>query len=124
LASVAGEIQENDEMDCKQKRPPRQKVVVKIDGELVRVFGDNIDPIIIRVPVAHSVEAERQADEIVEMLLPLRFREICSADRLRAVGTTRPLFPSTLARSLATNELIGALNATTAPAQEVVAWML
>jgi hypothetical protein len=96
----AGEIQETH-MHSNIRRAPRQKVLILShpDGCL-EIFGEGIDVHLARVPVAFSPAAERQAEEVTGMLLPLRFRDLWRRDRLRAVGTTRPLLPSVLAASL------------------------
>ena len=110
-------------MDCSRRRVPRQKVLILShpDGHL-EIFGEAIDAHICRVPTASTIEAERQAEQVVEWLLPHRFRDLWQRDKLRAVGTSRPLLPSTLARSLATTKAVAALNSMTAQEQEVATW--
>ena len=77
----------------------------------VEAFADkNIDIHFARVPQSFSLEGERQAEELTEMMLPKRFRDLYRADKLRKTGTTRPLLPSTLRQSLGTNDLLKLLN--------------
>lgn len=110
-------------------RPPRFAVLIVIQGDgHIEAFAErHVDVHVARVPVSFSREAEQTAEDVAELLLPPRFRELFRRDRLRAVGTTRPLLPTTLARAIATNDLIAALDTTTsanAPIaeSEVVAW--
>jgi hypothetical protein len=63
-----------------------------------------------RVPAAFSIEGEAQAEDVMEALLPRRFRELWRADFLRVNGTTRPLLPSVLKQALGIKELCRKLN--------------
>jgi hypothetical protein len=63
-----------------------------------------------RVPAAFSIEGEAQAEDVMEALLPRRFRELWRADFLRATGSTRPLLPSVLRQSIGTKECLRLLN--------------
>ena len=111
-------------MDSIKSRGTRQKVLILShpDG-YVEIFGDGIDVHIARIPLATSRQAERQAEAVASMLMPLRFRELWRRDRLRTVGTTRPLLPSVLATSLATCEAVAAINSMNATErEEVTAW--
>ena len=66
------------------------------DGNL-EVFSDtNIDYHFARVPVAFDQDRECMSEEVSAMLLPVRYRDLWRADRLRLVGSTRPLLPSVL----------------------------
>lgn len=105
---------ETSSMDCTNRRSPRQKVLILShpDGYL-QVYGEpSLDVHVARIPVAHSVEAEFHAEAVVEMLLPMRFRQLLTTvypipgtksvrGPLRTVGTTAPLLPSVLQASLA-----------------------
>jgi len=79
-------------------RPQRYPVLaVSHPDGYIEVFADrNIDCKIARLPVAYSREAERQAESVMLDRLPPRYAELFWADHMRASGTTRPLFPSTL----------------------------
>jgi hypothetical protein len=59
-----------------------------------------------RVPVGFSREAQDQADDVAELLLPKRWREVWRADNLKVVGTTQPLLPSVLQASLAVPDVL------------------
>ncbi|TWU24775.1 hypothetical protein [Bythopirellula polymerisocia] len=92
-------------------QPRAAVLVVSHPNGHLEVFGDrHIVVHIARLPVANNIEAERIAQNVVEMLLDRPFLAVYRADKLRAVGTTRPLLPTVLARELATNELIRILN--------------
>ena len=113
-------------MNTPSPRPPRQRVLVvpHPDGHL-EVFGErNIAVHVARVPIAHSRDAERVADEVVDLRLPRPFRELHRADKLRAVGTTRPLRPSALLAAAETRDALAALDALAAEPQEVVACIM
>ncbi len=94
-------------------RPPRQRVLIVShpDGHLEVYADENITAKIVRVPVADSREAERQAEEIVEMLLPQFWRQLYWPNKVRETGTTRPLSPSTLQRSFVVRDCLQRLNA-------------
>ena len=92
-------------MDCTQVF-----ILSHPDGTL-EVFADQYIPVHIqRVPVAHSKESEEVAESVTELLTPRRFRPLLRPDKRIAVGSTRPLYPSVLAKSMATDKLIGILN--------------
>ncbi len=115
-------------MNCNKKRPARQPLLVLsyADGHL-EIFGEkNIDVHIARVPVATSAKAEIQAEEVAELLLPARYRELYRADLLRKNGATRPLLPSVLAAARQAREDIVLLDrmGVDTPAQEGVIWTL
>lgn len=86
-----------------RSRPPRQRVLVVShpDGMLQIFVEGQADVKVARIPVAFSREAEDQAEEITEMLLPRRWREVWAANNLKAVATSRPLLPSVLRDSVA-----------------------
>jgi len=89
----------------------------------LQCFGEkNIDIHLARVPASFSIAAEQIAEDVAELLLPRRFRNLYRADRLRAVGNTRPLRPSTLADAQWTREFITSLNAMASTREEVVQW--
>lgn len=101
-------------MDSTRKRPARQPVLVlaRPDGT-IEIFAENhIDFCVARVPVANSIEAERMAEAVADLLLPRRYRGLWQADKLRKIATTRPLLPSALADSIAVRACIDALNST------------
>ena len=67
---------------------------VHADG-YVEAFGDDaIDIKIVRVPQAPSPASEALTDDVFELMLPPRYRRLYRADKLRTVGTTRPVLPS------------------------------
>ena len=97
--------------------------------EHLEVFGDrNVDILITRVPLSFSSEGERQAEEVMEMMLPQRYRDLFWADRLRATGSTWPLLPSVLRKSLVVRDCLTTMNEVTSAVQqqeeEAVTWML
>ena len=103
---------------------PRSDVLIlsHADGHL-EAFGEkNVNIRIVRVPAANSIESERTAEETMELMLPRRYRDLYRADRLRAVGNTRPLRPSTLVDAKWTRDFIAALNAMASTREEVVQW--
>jgi hypothetical protein len=114
-------------MDCTKCGAPLPRIAVLVisgaDGAIEAFAERGVDVHFCRVPAAFSRAAEEQAEEVAELLIPRRFRDLWRRDRLRAVGTTRPLLPSVLARSLAVDELIGAFNGMKQPGEsEVVQW--
>ncbi|QEG34441.1 hypothetical protein [Bythopirellula goksoeyrii] len=95
-----------------KEKPQRAAVLIlsHSDGHL-EVFAErHIDVHLQRVPMADTIPGERLAEEVVEKLLPPRYRQLFWADKLRAVGSTGPLSSIVLARAMATNKLIGILN--------------
>ncbi len=99
-------------MNYEAKRPKRQPILIlsHADGFL-EVFGErHVDVHIARLPTASSAEGERQAEEVAELLLPLRYRPLFRADLLRKNGTTRPLLPSVLVAARQVKKDIVALN--------------
>jgi len=112
----------------KTQQPLRQAVLVlsHADGFL-EVFAErHIDVHLARVPVAYTLEGEQIADDLLELMLLPRYRDLYRADRLRKTGTTRPLLPSVLAQVKTTREVFNVLNnlATQPAEEEVVTWML
>ena len=110
-------------------RSPRQGVLVLSHSDgYIEAFGDkNIDVHIARVPTAGSPEAERQAEDVAHMMLPLLYRDLHRADRLRATGTTKPLRPSALQASLEVREILQSFKRIadgSQPRREVCAWTL
>ncbi len=111
-----------------KKLPSRQPVLIVShpDGH-VEIFSDrHVDVYVARVPVASSREAEVMAEDVIEMLIPRRYRGLYRADRLRKNGTTRPLLPSVLADSIRARKDIDAINElrVNTPAEEVLTWAL
>lgn len=106
---------------------PRQSVLVVShpDGFIEVYAPPNIDARVYRVLASHSREAERIADDCIDLELPSRFRELHRADLLRATGTTRPRRPSSALQALVIRDAIASLNdLAPEPAGEVVAWTL
>ena len=86
-----------------------------------------IDIHIARVPESFSREGERQAEDLAEMMLPPRYRDLYRADRLRKTGTTRPLIPSDLSDSFVVRDYLEALTDLTGEKEnewEVMTWTL
>jgi len=105
---------------------PRSDVLVvsHSDGH-IEVFGEkNVSVRIVRMPAANSLQSERTAEDVAELMLPRRYRDLYRADRLRAVGNTRPLRPSTLVDAQWARDFITALNAMAGTREEVTTWML
>ena len=108
---------------------PRARVLVisHPDGHL-EVFGEqNIDVLIQRVPRADSDQGRCIAEDVVELLLPLRFKNLYWPNKCRARGTTRPLTADTLQQALFVGNLLSGLNGfvlESRPEQkgEVVTW--
>src|SRR5262245_51677303 len=110
-----------EELDMKKSNgvslrlPPKPRAAVLVvahpDGHLEAFAEAHVSVLIARVPIAPTREAEALADDVFWLSLPLSFRALYRADRLRAVGTTRPLLPSTMTQSRATEKLIVQLNA-------------
>lgn len=115
-------------MDCTNSPRCRPRVTVLIlshsDG-ILEVFGEAcLDVHLVRVPVAFSRQAEIAAEDVVEMLLPPRFQPLFRRDRLRATGTTAPLIPSSLRRSIDVQECLALFNMVHSPESEAMAWTL
>ena len=108
-----------------EKAPPRQAVlIVEHPDDFVEAFAEkNVDVHVARIPQSFSREGERQAEEVMEMMLPPRYRDLYRADRLRKTGTTRPLLPSVLTDSLVVRDCLTALS-TVNDKEEVLAWTL
>ena len=66
------------------------------DGYLEVYSERPVDVHLARVPVAFDQDGECMSEEVAAMLLPVRYRDLWRADRLRLVGSTRPLLPSVL----------------------------
>lgn len=107
-------------------RLPRQAVlIVSHPDGYVEVFADaNIDVYLARVPVAETCAGERLADECLALMLPRRYRDLHRADRLRTVGTTRPLRPKAAHAAILAGSAISALNALDGEREEVVRWAI
>jgi len=110
--------------NSRNRRPQRETVLILSypDG-YQEVFAErHVDVHLVRVPVTNSPEGEQIADDVIEMMLPWRYRSLYRADRLRATGTTRPLLPSVMARAMANTEAISTLNelASQSAGEEVV----
>lgn len=107
-------------------QPPRSAVLIVSHGDgYIEAFAErNIDVHIARVPVAHSREAEQNAEHVAELLLPVRYRPLFQRDRLRAAGTTQPLLPSALQQSFVVRDCVQRLNQLTGAnaESEVVVW--
>ena len=104
--------------------PPRSDILIisHADGHL-EVFGEkNVSARIVRVPAANSFQSQRMAEDTVELMLPRRYRDLYRADRLRAVGNTRPLRPSVLVDAQWTRDFIAALDAMADTREEVMQW--
>lgn len=108
-----------------QQRPPRQAVLIvaHTDNHLEVFAEKNVDVHFARVPAAFSVEGEQQVEQIMDWMLPPRYRDLHRADRLRKTGSTRPLLPSVLADSLVVRDCLTALD-TVNDKEEVLAWTL
>ncbi len=93
-------------------RPKRQAVLVLVepDGYFTAYAEPNIDVMICRVPMAHTREGERLADECVELMLPQRYLDLYRADYQRANGFARPLSADAARAALATQEALQELN--------------
>lgn len=113
------------------KLQTRQPVLVlsHCDGHIEAFADRHVDVHLARVPTAFTIDGERTAEDVAELLLPRRFRALYRADQLRAAGTTRPLLPSVVAEVQTVTAIIDALNRATeqftpAEEKEVVAWRL
>lgn len=107
------------------KQLPRQPVLVVASPDgFVEVYAPpNIDARVYRVLAAHSREAERAADECIDLELPRRFRELHRADFLRTTSTTRPRLPSSALQALVVRDVIASLNQLSGePEEEVIVW--
>ena len=120
-------------MDRTTSFPSPQRTAVLImshsDGHLEAFADGHADIRLIRVPMAFSPVAENIAEDVAELLIPRCYRALYRRDRLRLVGSTRPLLPTVLRDSLATRDATNSLNAMNdafaPPAEmEVVTWML
>lgn len=83
-----------------QSKRTRVLILSRPDGTLAIYIEGQADVKVQRVPVGFSREAQDQAEDVAEMLLPPRWREVWAANNLKAVGTTAPLLPSVLVESL------------------------
>jgi len=110
-------------MQSNTKRHPQQRGLILLhpDGYL-EVFAERgVEFHVARIPAAFSIEGECQAEEVMEALLPGRFRELYRADYLREVASTRPLLPSTLKQALGMKDLLRLLGDLPAKLQEAAA---
>lgn len=107
-------------------RPPRTAVLVVShpDGHVEAFAEPHIDVRLCRVPVAHSREAEIVAEDLAELTLPRRYRDLWRRDRLRAVGTTRPLTADAMQAAMITRDVLSALTAMAEEREEAVTWTL
>ena len=109
----------------RKQRPPRQAVLIVAhpDNHIEAFAEKNVDIHASRIPQSFSREGERQAEEVMQIMLPPRYRDLYRADRLRKTGSTRPLLPSVLADSLVVRDCPTALD-TVNDKGEVLAWTL
>ncbi|NOY41266.1 MAG: hypothetical protein GXP26_05460 [Planctomycetes bacterium] len=97
-------------MNIAKNRPSRQAVLILSHGDgHIEIFGEkNIDIYLARIP--HCPGSEALAEDVAELAIPRRYRDLYRADRLRATGSTRPLLPSVMARAVQAKEDIVVLN--------------
>lgn len=98
-------------MDSCKRPPSRQAVLVAVhpDGDLEAFANKSVDVRFVRMPVAHSLEGERIAEDCFELMLPRRYRDLWRRDLLRANGTTHPLTAQSALDALAAKDCIAAL---------------
>jgi hypothetical protein len=85
-------------------KQPRVLIVSHSDGFLEVFVDGRAEVRIARMPAAHSLEAERTAEDVFELLLPPQWRGAWDRSKLKAVGTTKPLMPSAIVDAFATRE--------------------
>lgn len=93
--------------------PPQRQPLLAVshpDG-FIELYGEHITAKIIRVPVAESLEGERLAEDFIELGLPHYWRQLYFPGKRIATGTTLPLLPTTIERSLETKRSLAELNA-------------
>lgn len=74
------------------QRPQRQAVLIVADGDYIEVFAaKNVDVHVAKMPQAETRRGERIADVVMEMALPLRYRELYDRSLLRGNAIVRPL---------------------------------
>lgn len=114
-------------MDCSNKRPRRERVLVvpHADGHL-EVFGsENVIVRIERLPVTNSRDAEAIAEDFLERSLPPIWRELYFPGMRRATGTAQLLLPSTIRRATDIEQSLQSLNSVleSLKQEEASAWM-
>lgn len=112
-------------MDCSKLRPSRERVLIVShpDGHLEVFAEKNVIVRIERVPVAHSRDAERIAEDFLERSLPPVWRDMYFPGNRRATGTATPLFPSKIRDANQIERLLDSLNGLLEQEQEAEAWM-
>ena len=100
-------------MDSTKKRPQRQAVLIVShpDGYIEAFAEPHIDVRFARVPVAHSLDAEVVAEDLVELMLPARYRRLYFPAMRRTVGSTRPLTVDALLAAFGMMDATATLNA-------------
>lgn len=98
-------------MNPTTNRRRREQVLVVLHPDHCEAFAEkNVSVKIIRAPASFSPEKECLVEDIVEMLLPPFWRRLYFPGFCRASETLQPLLPSTLRRSIATQDLLKLLN--------------
>ena len=116
-------------MDRTQSPPTLPRLAVLIvnypDGYAEAFADRNVDVHFARVPVYQTRRGEQLADDILELSLPHRHRQLYRRDRLRGNATTRPLTPQVAATALSTRSACNALSDLGAEVQEgAIVWTL
>lgn len=98
-------------MQSTTNRQRREQALIVLHPDHLEFFaGKNVSVKIVRAPASFSLEMECRVEDVVELLLPPYWRRLYFPGYCRATETLRPLLPSTLARSVATGDLIRLLN--------------
>jgi hypothetical protein len=95
---------------ARKPQPPRHTVLVFVHADgFIEVFGDkSIDAKIVNVPDCPGHEA--MAEDVAELMMPARYRNLYRADRLIATGVSRKFRPTALRAARQTAVDIAKLN--------------
>lgn len=92
--------------------PPKQKVLIFAysDGYL-EIFGEsNLDVHVVMVPHSSTLNGQRLAEDVVELLLPPRYHDLYWPNKLRKSEVLRKVLPSDLVREYQDREILKTIN--------------
>ena len=96
--------------DTKPRAPRQKLLVVAHPDHYLEFYGEGVDVLLVRMPMAFGRQAEITAEDVFEARLPLGFRPLYDRSKLIKTASTRPLAPTTLARAIETQNAVRRLN--------------